>query len=263
MKKVLFFGLSLLFFFSCGLNVPETSNISLSVPYDIVSSSYRAVESEVSEETVPESFELICRIEGNHISPVQKKVEVKKNESAEIVFENVPFGKKVDVIAKIEIKKWVDVEGEQKFLDRYEDRDSLLIKKGENNVSLKLRKVYTDKEEGFGVITNNDFVTFYIGEIGENNVVTSGSMIEIPSAENPSAESTIKIKLAEQLKGKNCIIYVGGKKYDSFNDTIEINLIKDNNILINEGTNGKSIIFVLQMESLPLKNSFKFVINEN
>lgn len=253
MKKsfVLFFGLSLLFFFSCGLNVPETSNISLSVPYDIVSSSYRATESEVSEETVQESFELICRIEGDHISPVQKKVEVKKNESAEIVFENVPFGKKVDVIAKIEIKKWVDVEGEKKFLDRYEDRDSLLIKKGENNVSLKLRKVYTDKEEGFCVITNNDFVTFYI----DGYVKTDNTLVY--------SNSTIKIELAEQLKGKNCIIYVGGEKYSSFNDTIEINLIKDNNILINEGTNGKSITFVLQMESLPLKNSFKFVINEN
>ena len=251
MKKsfVLFFGLSLLFFFSCGLNVPETSNISLSVPYDIVSSSYRATESEVSEETVQESFELICRIEGDHISPVQKKVEVKKNESAEIVFENVPFGKKVDVIAKIEIKKWVDVEGEQKFLDRYEDRDSLLIKKGENNVSLKLRKVYTDKEEGFGVITNNDFVTFYIDEDKATYTLNGWDKY-------PNAESNIKIKLAEQLKGKNCIIYVGGEKYGSFNDTIEINLSADKNIFINE----KSIIFVLQMESLPLKNSFKFLI---
>ena len=96
---------------SCGLNSPELSNVSLTIPFDVVNKIYRAtnepeVETAVTpEETpvtdgesdeLPQSFELICTLEGKGINTLQKKVTMRKNEDVNILFEDLPVGKEGD-----------------------------------------------------------------------------------------------------------------------------------------------------------------------
>ena len=161
MKKisVLFFCFLMILLSSCGLNSPELSNVNLTIPFDVVNKIYRATnETEVEtavtpEETpvtdgesdvLPQSFELICTLEGKGINTLQKKVTMRKNEDVNIFFEDLPAGKEAKINARIDIKKWVTVGTEKKFLDRYEANGDVFIKQGENSVSLKLKKVYTD-----------------------------------------------------------------------------------------------------------------------
>ena len=172
MKKisVLFFCFLMILLSSCGLNSPELSNVSLTIPFDVVNKIYRAANETEGETAVtdgesdelPQSFELICTLEGKGINTLQKKVTMRKNEDVNIFFEDLPAGKEAKINARIDIKKWVTVGTEEKFLDRYEANGDVFIKQGENSVSLKLKKVYTDVSVDFPLLTSESFVSILI-----------------------------------------------------------------------------------------------------
>ena len=275
MKKisVLFFCFLMILLSSCGLNSPELSNVSLTIPFDVVNKIYRAtnepeVETAVTpEETpvtagesdeLPQSFELICTLEGKGINTLQKKVTMRKNEDVNIFFEDLPAGKEAKINARIDIKKWVTVGTEEKFLDRYEANGDVFIKQGENSVSLKLKKVYTDVSVDVPFLTSEDFVSFYTRTSeNENNVpctLDSSDTIYIDSS-----TEVLRIKLPEALNGKKCNLYLNNDKVRSFyNCCCEINLKVDEDVVFTEIENEKinQCTFTVEMDSLPLKKTY-------
>ena len=275
MKKisVLFFCFLMILLSSCGLNSPELSNVSLTIPFDVVNKIYRAtnepeVETAVTpEETpvtdgesdeLPQSFELICTLEGKGINTLQKKVTMRKNEDVNIFFEDLPAGKEAKINARIDIKKWVTVGTEEKFLDRYEANGDVFIKQGENSVSLKLKKVYTDVSVDFPFLTSEDFVSFYTRTSeNENNVpctLDSSDTIYIDSS-----TEVLRIELHEALNGKKWNLYLNNDKVRRFyNCCCEINLKVDEDVVFTEIENEKinQCTFTVAMDSLPLKKTY-------
>lgn len=281
MKKisVLFFCFLMILLSSCGLNSPELSNVSLTIPFDVVNKIYRAtnepeVETAVTPEKtpvtdgesdeLPQSFELICTLEGKGINTLQKKVTMRKNEDVNIFFEDLPAGKEAKINARIDIKKWITVGTEEKFLDRYEANGDVFIKQGENSVSLKLTKVYTDVSVDFPLLTSEDFVSFYTRTSeNENNVpctLDSSDTIYIDLS-----TEVLRIELNEALNGKKCNLYLNNDKVRSFyNCWYEINLKNDEDVVFTEiGTDEQNPInqctFTVEMDSLPLKKTYKIV----
>lgn len=280
MKKisVLFFCFLMILLSSCGLNSPELSNVSLTIPFDVVNKIYRAtnepeVETAVTpEETpvtdgesdvLPQSFELICTLEGKGINTLQKKVTMRKNEDVNIFFEDLPAGKEAKINARIDIKKWVTVGTEEKFLDRYEANGDVFIKQGENSVSLKLKKVYTDVSVDVPFLTSEDFVSFYTRTSeNENNVpctLDSSDTIYIDSS-----TEALRIELHEALNGRKCNLYLNDKVRSFYNCCDEINLKEDTDVVFTEiGTDEQNpinqCILTVEMDSLPLKKTYKIV----
>lgn len=276
MKKisVLFFCFLMILLSSCGLNSPELSNVSLTIPFDIVNKIYRATNETEEETTVtpeesdvlPQSFELICTLEGKGINTLQKKVTMRKNEDVNIFFEDLPAGKEAKISARIEIKKWVTVGTEEKFLDRYEANGDVFIKQGENSVSLKLTKVYTDVSVDFPLLTSESFVSILIRNsktgVWEDHTPTSPSgTIYIDSS-----TEVLRIELHEALNGKKCNLYLNENEKDRkiFNCYYDINLKKDIDVVFTEiGTDEQNSInqctFTVEMDSLPLKKTYIIV----
>lgn len=271
MKKisVLFFCFLMILLSSCGLNSPELSNVSLTIPFDVVNKIYRAtnepeVETAVTpEETpvtdgesdvLPQSFELICTLEGKGINTLQKKVTMRKNEDVNIFFEDLPAGKEAKINARIDIKKWVTVGTEEKFLDRYEANGDVFIKQGENSLSLKLKKVYTDVSVDVPFLTSEDFVSFYTRTSeNENNVpctLDSSDTIYIDSS-----TEVLRIELHEALNGKKCNLYLNDK-VSFYNCCYDINLKEDTDVVFTET---KQCTFTVEMDSLPLKKTYRIV----
>ena len=278
MKKisVLFFCFLMILLSSCGLNSPELSNVSLTIPFDVVNKIYRATnETEVEtavtpEETpvtdgesdvLPQSFELICTLEGKGINTLQKKVTMRKNEDVNIFFEDLPAGKEAKINARIDIKKWVTVGTEKKFLDRYEANGDIFIKQGENSVSLKLKKVYTDVSVDFPLLTSESFVSILIssktGEWEDHTPTSPSDTITIDSS-----TEVLRIELNEALNGKKCNLYLNNDKVRSFyNCCCEINLKVDEDVVFTEIENEKinQCTFTVEMDSLPLKKTYIIV----
>lgn len=275
MKKisVLFFCFLMILLSSCGLNSPELSNVSLTIPFDVVNKIYRATnETEVEtavtpEETpvtdgesdvLPQSFELICTLEGKGINTLQKKVTMRKNEDINIFFEDLPVGKEAKINARIDIKKWVTVGTEEKFLDRYEANGDVFIKQGENSVSLKLKKVYTDVSVDFPLLTSESFVSILIRnsetDEWEDRTPTSPSD---PITIDSSTE-VLRIELPEALNGKKCNLYLNDNVRIFYNCCCEINLKKDTDVVFTEIENEKinQCTFTVEMDSLPLKKTY-------
>lgn len=277
MKKisVLFFCFLMILLSSCGLNSPELSNVSLTIPFDVVNKIYRA-PNETEEETavtpeesdvLPQSFELICTLEGKGINTLQKKVTMRKNEDINIFFEDLPAGKEAKINARIEIKKWVTVGTEEKFLDRYEANGDVFIKQGENSVSLKLKKVYTDVSVDFPLLTSESFVSILIrnsktGEWEDHTPTSPSDPISIDSS-----TEVLRIELHEALKGKKWNLYLNDKVRHFSNCCYEINLKNDEDVVFTEiGTDEQSPInpinqctFTVEMDSLPLKKTYIIV----
>ena len=267
MKKisVLFFCFLMILLSSCGLNSPELSNVSLTIPFDVVNKIYRATNETEGETAVtdgesdelPQSFELICTLEGKGINTLQKKVTMRKNEDVNIFFEDLPAGKEAKINARIDIKKWVTVGTEEKFLDRYEANGDVFIKQGENSVSLKLKKVYTDVSVDVPLLTSEDFVSFYTRTSeNENNVpctLDSSDTITIDSS-----TEVLRIELHEALNGKKCNLYLNDKVRFFYNCCCEINLKVDEDVVFTEIENEKinQCTFTVEMDSLPLKKTY-------
>ena len=273
MKKisVLFFCFLMILLSSCGLNSPELSNVSLTIPFDVVNKIYRATnETEVEtavthEETpvtdgesdvLPQSFELICTLEGKGINTLQKKVTMRKNEDVNIFFEDLPVGKEAKISARIEIKKWVTVGTEEKFLDRYEANGDVFIKQGENSVSLKLKKVYTDVSVDFPLLTSESFVSILIGNSTNNLEDRTPTSPSDPISIDLSTDEVLIIKLNEALNGRKCNLYLNDKVRHFSNCWYEINLKNDEDVVFTE-TN--QCTFTVEMDSLPLKKTYKIV----
>ena len=270
MKKisVLFFCFLMILLSSCGLNSPELSNVSLTIPFDVVNKIYRAtnnpeVETAVTPEksdVLPQSFELICTLEGKGINTLQEKVTMRKNEDVNILFEDLPAGKEAKINARIDIKKWVTVGTEEKFLDRYEANGDVFIKQGENSLSLKLKKVYTDVSVDVPFLTSEDFVSFYTRTSeNENNVpctLDSSDTIYIDSS-----TEVLRIELHEALNGRKCNLYLNDKVRSFYNCCCEINLKVDEDVVFTEIENEKinQCTFTVEMDSLPLKKTYKIV----
>ena len=276
MKKisVLFFCFLMILLSSCGLNSPELSNVSLTIPFDVVNKIYRAANETEGETAVtdgesdelPQSFELICTLEGKGINTLQKKVTMRKNEDVNIFFEDLPAGKEAKINARIDIKKWVTVGTEEKFLDRYEANGDVFIKQGENSVSLKLKKVYTDVSVDFPLLTSESFVSILIrnsktGEWEDHTPTSPSDTITIDSS-----TEVLRIKLPEALNGKKCNLYLNENEKDRkiFNSYYDINLNQDEDVVFTEiGTDEQNSInqctFTVEMDSLPLKKTYKIV----
>ena len=276
MKKisVLFFCFLMILLSSCGLNSPELSNVSLTIPFDVVNKIYRAANETEGETAVtdgesdelPQSFELICTLEGKGINTLQKKVTMRKNEDVNIFFEDLPAGKEAKINARIDIKKWVTVGTEEKFLDRYEANGDVFIKQGENSVSLKLKKVYTDVSVDFPLLTSESFVSILIrnsktGEWDDHTPTSPSDTITIDSS-----TEVLRIKLPEALNGKKCNLYLNENEKDRkiFNSYYDINLNQDEDVVFTEiGTDEQNSInqctFTVEMDSLPLKKTYKIV----
>lgn len=273
MKKisVLFFCFLMILLSSCGLNSPELSNVSLTIPFDVVNKIYRATN-EPEEETavtpeesdvLPQSFELICTLEGKGINTLQKKVTMRKNEDVNIFFEDLPAGKEGKINARIEIKKWVTVGTEEKFLDRYEANGDVFIKQGENSVSLKLKKVYTDVSVDFPLLTSESFVSILIrnsktGEWEDHTPTSPSDPISIDLS-----TEVLRIELNEALNGKKCNLYLNENEKDGkiFNCYYDINLKEDTDVVFTViGTDEQNPInqctFTVEMDSLPLKKTY-------
>ena len=246
MKKisVLFFCFLMILLSSCGLNSPELSNVSLTIPFDVVNKIYRAANETEGETAVtdgesdelPQSFELICTLEGKGINTLQKKVTMRKNEDVNIFFEDLPAGKEAKINARIDIKKWVTVGTEEKFLDRYEANGDVFIKQGENSVSLKLKKVYTDVSVDFPLLTSESFVSILIrnsktGEWEDHTPTSPSDTITIDSS-----TEVLRIKLPEALNGKKCNLYLNENEKDRkiFNSYYDINLNQDEDVVFTE-----------------------------
>lgn len=281
MKKisVLFFCFLMILLSSCGLNSPELSNVSLTIPFDVVNKIYRAtnepeVETAVTpEETpvtdgesdaLPQSFELICTLEGKGINTLQEKVTMRKNEDINIFFEDLPVGKEAKINARIDIKKWVTVGTEEKFLDRYEANGDVFIKQGENSLSLKLKKVYTDVSVDVPFLTSEDFVSILIRnsetDEWEDRTPTSPSDTIVID----SSTEVLKIKLNEALYGKKWNLYLNDNVRNFSNFYYDINLKEDTDVVFTEiGTDEQNPInqctFTVEMDSLPLKKTYKIV----
>ena len=273
MKKisVLFFCFLMILLSSCGLNSPELSNVSLTIPFDVVNKIYRAANETEGETAVtdgesdelPQSFELICTLEGKGINTLQKKVTMRKNEDVNIFFEDLPAGKEAKINARIDIKKWVTVGTEEKFLDRYEANGDVFIKQGENSVSLKLKKVYTDVSVDFPLLTSESFVSILIrnsktGEWEDHTPTSPSDTITIDSS-----TEVLRIKLPEALNGKKCNLYLNENEKDRkiFNSYYDINLNQDEDVVFTEiGTDEQNSInqctFTVEMDSLPLKKTY-------
>ena len=276
MKKisVLFFCFLMILLSSCWLNSPELSNVSLTIPFDVVNKIYRAANETEGETAVtdgesdelPQSFELICTLEGKGINTLQKKVTMRKNEDVNIFFEDLPAGKEAKINARIDIKKWVTVGTEEKFLDRYEANGDVFIKQGENSVSLKLKKVYTDVSVDFPLLTSESFVSILIrnsktGEWEDHTPTSPSDTITIDSS-----TEVLRIKLPEALNGKKCNLYLNENEKDRkiFNSYYDINLNQDEDVVFTEiGTDEQNSInqctFTVEMDSLPLKKTYKIV----
>lgn len=274
MKKisVLFFCFLMILLSSCGLNSPELSNVSLTIPFDVVNKIYRATnETAVTpEETpvtdgesdvLPQSFELICTLEGKGINTLQKKVTMRKNEDVNIFFEDLPAGKEAKINARIDIKKWVTVGTEEKFLDRYEANGDVFIKQGENSVSLKLTKVYTDVSVDFPLLTSESFVSILIrnsktGEWEDHTPTSPSDPISIDSS-----TEVLRIELHEALKGKKWNLYLNDKVRSFYNWYYDINLNQDEDVVFTEIGKEKinQCILTVEMDSLPLKKTYKIV----
>ena len=276
MKKisVLFFCFLMILLSSCGLNSTELSNVSLTIPFDVVNKIYRAANETEGETAVtdgesdelPQSFELICTLEGKGINTLQKKVTMRKNEDVNIFFEDLPAGKEAKINARIDIKKWVTVGTEEKFLDRYEANGDVFIKQGENSVSLKLKKVYTDVSVDFPLLTSESFVSILIrnsktGEWEDHTPTSPSDTITIDSS-----TEVLRIKLPEALNGKKCNLYLNENEKDRkiFNSYYDINLNQDEDVVFTEiGTDEQNSInqctFTVEMDSLPLKKTYKIV----
>ena len=276
MKKisVLFFCFLMILLSSCGLNSPELSNVSLTIPFDVVNKIYRAANETEGETAVtdgesdelPQSFELICTLEGKGINTLQKKVTMRKNEDVNIFFEDLPAGKEAKINARIDIKKWVTVGTEEKFLDRYEANGDVFIKQGENSVSLKLKKVYTDVSVDFPLLTSESFVSILIrnsktGEWEDHTPTFPSDTITIDSS-----TEVLRIKLPEALNGKKCNLYLNENEKDRkiFNSYYDINLNQDEDVVFTEiGTDEQNSInqctFTVEMDSLPLRKTYKIV----
>lgn len=276
MKKisVLFFCFLMILLSSCGLNSPELSNVSLTIPFDVVNKIYRATNETEGETAVtagesdvlPQSFELICTLEGKGINTLQEKVTMRKNEDVNIFFEDLPAGKEAKISARIEIKKWVTVGTEEKFLDRYEANGDVFIKQGENSVSLKLTKVYTDVSVDFPLLTSESFVSILIRnsetDEWEDHTPTSPS----DTITIDSSTEVLRIELNEALNGKKCNLYLNENEKDRkiFNCYYDINLNQDEDVVFTEiGTDEQNSInqctFTVEMDSLPLKKTYKIV----
>ena len=270
MKKisVLFFCFLMILLSSCGLNSPELSNVSLTIPFDVVNKIYRAANETEGETAVtdgesdelPQSFELICTLEGKGINTLQKKVTMRKNEDVNIFFEDLPAGKEAKINARIDIKKWVTVGTEEKFLDRYEANGDVFIKQGENSVSLKLKKVYTDVSVDFPLLTSESFVSILIrnsktGEWEDHTPTSPSDTITIDSS-----TEVLRIKLPEALNGKKCNLYLNENEKDRkiFNSYYDINLNQDEDVVFTEIENEKinQCTFTVEMDSLPLKKTY-------
>ena len=284
MKKisVLFFCFLMILLSSCGLNSPELSNVSLTIPFDVVNKIYRAtnepeVETAVTpEETpvtdgesdvLPQSFELICTLEGKGINTLQKKVTMRKNEDVNIFFEDLPAGKEAKISARIEIKKWVTVGTEEKFLDRYEANGDVFIKQGENSVSLKLKKVYTDVSVDFPLLTSESFVSILIRN-SETDEWEDRTPTSTPYKINiDSSTEVLRIELHEALNGKKWNLYLNNNVRSFYNCWYEINLKNDEDVVFTEiGTDEQNPInpinqctFTVEMDSLPLKKTYIIV----
>ncbi|MDD6968924.1 MAG: hypothetical protein SPH83_07705 [Treponema sp.] len=271
MKKisVLFFCFLMILLSSCGLNSPELSNVSLTIPFDIVNKIYRATNETEEETTVtpeesdvlPQSFELICTLEGKGINTLQKKVTMRKNEDVNIFFEDLPAGKEAKISARIEIKKWVTVGTEEKFLDRYEANGDVFIKQGENSVSLKLTKVYTDVSVDFPLLTSESFVSILIrnsktGEWEDHTPTSPSDTITIDSS-----TEVLKIKLPEALNGKKWNLYLNDNVRIFYNCYYDINLNQDEDVVFTEIEKEKinQCTFTVEMDSLPLKKTYIIV----
>lgn len=274
MKKisVLFFCFLMILLSSCGLNSPELSNVSLTIPFDVVNKIYRAANETEGETAVtdgesdvlPQSFELICTLEGKGINTLQKKVTMRKNEDVNIFFEDLPAGKEAKINARIEIKKWVTVGTEEKFLDRYEANGDVFIKQGENSVSLKLKKVYTDVSVDFPLLTSESFVSILIrnsktGEWEDHTPTSPSDPISIDSS-----TEVLRIELHEALNGKKWNLYLNNNVRSFYNCWYEINLKEDTDVVFTEiGTDEQNPInqctFTVEMDLLPLKKTYKIV----
>lgn len=282
MKKisVLFFCFLMILLSSCGLNSPELSNVSLTIPFDVVNKIYRATNKTKEETAVtpeetpvtdgesdvlPQSFELICTLEGKGINTLQKRVTMRKNEDVNIFFEDLPAGKEAKINARIDIKKWVTVGTEEKFLDRYEANGDVFIKQGENSVSLKLKKVYTDVSVDVPLLTSESFVSILIGNSTNNLEDRTPTSPSDPISIDLSTDEVLIIKLNEALKGKKCNLYLNNDKVRSFyNCCCEINLKEDTDVVFTEiGTDEQNpinqCILTVEMDSLPLKKTYKIV----
>lgn len=277
MKKisVLFFCFLMILLSSCGLNSPELSNVSLTIPFDVVNKIYRAANETEGETAVtdgesdvlPQSFELICTLEGKGINTLQKKVTMRKNEDVNIFFEDLPAGKEAKISARIEIKKWVTVGTEEKFLDRYEANGDVFIKQGENSVSLKLTKVYTDVSVDFPLLTSESFVSILIRN-SETDEWEDRTPTSTPYKINiDSSTEVLRIELPEALNGKKCNLYLNDKVRFFYNCCYEINLKVDEDVVFTEiGTDEQNPInpinqctFTVEMDSLPLKKTYIIV----
>lgn len=275
MKKisVLFFCFLMILLSSCGLNSPELSNVSLTIPFDVVNKIYRATN-ETEEETavtpeetpvtdgesdvLPQSFELICTLEGKGINTLQKKVTMRKNEDVNIFFEDLPVGKEAKINARIEIKKWVTEGSEEKFLDRYEANGDVFIKQGENSLSLKLKKVYTDVSVDVPFLTSESFVSILIRN-SETDEWEDRTPTSTPYTINiDSSTELLRIELPEALNGKKCNLYLNDKFRFFYNCCCEINLKKDTDVVFTEIENEKinQCTFTVEMDSLPLKKTY-------
>lgn len=271
MKKisVLFFCFLMILLSSCGLNSPELSNVSLTIPFDIVNKIYRATNETEEETTVtpeesdvlPQSFELICTLEGKGINTLQKKVTMRKNEDVNIFFEDLPAGKEAKISARIEIKKWVTVGTEEKFLDRYEANGDVFIKQGENSVSLKLTKVYTDVSVDFPLLTSESFVSILIRN-SETDEWEDRTPTSTPYTINiDSSTEVLRIELHEALNGRKCNLYLNDKVRSFYNCYYDINLNKDEDVVFTEIEKEKinQCTFTVEMDSLPLKKTYIIV----
>ena len=182
---------------------------------------------------------------------------MRKNEDVNIFFEDLPAGKEAKINARIDIKKWVTVGTEKKFLDRYEANGDVFIKQGENSVSLKLKKVYTDVSVDFPLLTSESFVSILIGnsETGEWEDHTPTSPSDTITID--SSTEVLRIKLNEALNGKKCNLYLNNDKVRSFyNWYYDINLNQDEDVVFTE-TN--QCTFTVEMDSLPLKKTYIIV----
>ena len=123
-------------------------------------------------------------------------------------------------------------------------------------MSLKLTKVYTDVSVDFPLLTSESFVSFYTRTSeNENNVpctLDSSDTITIDSS-----TEVLRIELNEALNGKKCNLYLNNDKVRSFyNCCCEINLKVDEDVVFTE-TN--QCTFTVEMDSLPLKKTYKIV----
>ena len=136
----------------------------------------------------------------------------------------------------------------------------------ENSVSLKLKKVYTDVSVDFPLLTSESFVSILIrnsktGEWEDHTPTSPSDTITIDSS-----TEVLRIKLPEALNGKKCNLYLNENEKDRkiFNSYYDINLNQDEDVVFTEiGTDEQNSInqctFTVEMDSLPLKKTYKIV----